>query len=105
MASGITFEDGSIITRDRAVMGGLPVREVEQDFVDKTPAPPFRRIIAFDDRMPRGMEMFGRVFVGGIIAAADMAATAADPQMQPHAAALQAFLAAERARRDLADAS
>jgi hypothetical protein len=33
------------------------------------------------------------VFVGGIVAAADMAARAADPQMQPFAAALQAFLA------------
>jgi hypothetical protein len=33
-----------------------------------------------------------------------MAATAADPQMQPPATAFQAFLAAERARRDGLDA-
>jgi len=43
------------------------------------------------------MEMRGRVLVRGIVAAADMAAGAADPQMQPLTAAFQAFLAAERA--------
>src|SRR6478672_2539115 len=51
-----------------------------------------------------GMEMFCRVLVGRIVAAADVTAGAADPQMQPYAAALQAFLATERARRDVADA-
>jgi hypothetical protein len=54
--------------------------------------------------MPGGVEMFGGVFVGRIVTATDMTAGAADPQMQPHAAALQAFLATERARRDIADA-
>jgi hypothetical protein len=54
--------------------------------------------------MPGGVEMFGRVLVGGIVAAADMAAGPAEAQMQPLAAALQAFLAAERTRRDIADA-
>jgi hypothetical protein len=42
--------------------------------------------------------------VGGIVAAADMAAGAADAQMQPSTAALQTFLAAERARYDGLDA-
>src|ERR1700744_221800 len=82
-----------------------PVRQVEQDFVDITPAPAFRRIIALDDRMLACMKMLGCVLVGRIVAAADVAAGAADPQMQPLAAGLQAFLAAERARRDLSDAS
>ena len=50
------------------------------------------------------MKMRGRVLVGRIVTAADMAAAAADPQMQPSAAALQAFLAAERAGRDVLDA-
>src|SRR3954452_17658817 len=54
--------------------------------------------------MLRGVEMRGRVLVWRIVTAADMAAGAADPQMQPYAADLQAFLAAERARRDVADA-
>src|ERR1700680_5144642 len=86
-------------------MGGLAVRQVEQHFIDIAPAPALRRIVALDDRMLGGVEMFGGVLVGGIVAAADMAASAADPQMQPYAAALQAFLATERARRDVADAT
>src|SRR5260370_785396 len=54
--------------------------------------------------MLRGMKVFCRVLVGRIIATADVTAAAADPQMQPYAAALQAFLATERARRDVAGA-
>src|SRR5438132_12147465 len=54
--------------------------------------------------MLSGVEMFCRVLVGRIVAAADVTAGAADPQMQPYAAALQTFLATERARRDVADA-
>src|SRR3954454_14907515 len=45
------------------------------------------------------MEMRGGMLVRRIVAAADMAAGAADPQMQPLASAFQAFLATERARR------
>src|ERR1700690_1704659 len=93
----------SIIARDRTVMRGFPVREIEQDFVDIAPAPSFRRIITLDDRVAGSVEMLGRVFVGRIVAAADMAAAAADAQMQPYTAALQALLAAERARRDALD--
>src|SRR5216684_4502275 len=54
--------------------------------------------------MSRSVEMLCRVLVGGIVAAADVTAAAADPQMQPLTAALQAFLATKRARRDAADA-
>jgi hypothetical protein len=54
--------------------------------------------------MPGGVEMLGRVLVGRIVTTSDMTAAAADPQMQPHTAAPQAFLAAERAWRDAADA-
>jgi hypothetical protein len=43
--------------------------------------------------------MRGGMLVRRIVAAADMAAGAADPQMQPLASAFQAFLATERARR------
>ena len=48
--------------------------------------------------------MLGRMLVRGIVATADVTAAAADPQMQPLAAALEAFLATKRARRDIADA-
>src|SRR3977135_1289220 len=94
----------SVVARDRTVMRRLSVRQIEQHFIDITPAPSFRRIIALDDRMFGGVKMPGRVFVGRIVTAADVTAGAADPQMQPHAAALQTFLATERARRDAADA-
>src|SRR6266567_187587 len=94
----------SVVARDWTVMRRLSVRKIEQDFIDIAPAPAFRRIVALDDRMLGGVEVLGGMLVGGIVAAADMTATAADPQMQPLAAALEAFLATKRARRDVADA-
>src|SRR6266850_2142816 len=94
----------SVVARDRTVVRRFPVRQIEQNFVDIAPAPAFRRIIAFDDRMRRGAEVRGRVLIGGIVTAADVTAAAADPQMQPLAAAFEAFLATKRARRDIADA-
>src|SRR5712671_4844860 len=94
----------SVVARDRTVMRRLSVRKIEQDFIDITPAPTFRRIVALDDWMLGGVEVLGGMLVGGIVATADVTATAADPQMQPLAAALEAFLATKRARRDIADA-
>src|SRR5882724_7909451 len=85
-------------------MRRLSVRKIEQHFIDIAPAPTFGRIVALDDGMLGGVEVLGRVLVGGIVAAADVTAAAADPEMQPHAAALEAFLATKRARRDIADA-
>src|SRR5258708_19539749 len=94
----------SVVARDRTVMRRLSVRKIEQQFIDIAPAPTFRRIVALDDGMPGGVEVLGRVLVGGIVAAADVTAAAADPQMQPLAATFEAFLATQRARRDIADA-
>src|SRR5437868_6836349 len=85
-------------------MRRLALREIEQHLVDIAPAPAFRRIVAFDHGMAGGMEMRGRVLVRGIVAAADMAAGAADAQVQPAAAGFQALLASERARRHVLDA-
>ena len=93
-----------VIARDRTIVWRHAVRQVEQHFVHIAPAPTFGRIVAFDDRMGAGMKMLGRVPVGRIVAAADMTAGPADSQMQPHGADFQAFLAAQRARRDVADA-
>src|SRR5882762_4800650 len=73
----------SVIARDRAVVRRLALRQVEHDFVEVAPAPSLRRIVALDDGMAGGMEMFGRVLVGRVVAAADVAAGPADPQMQP----------------------
>jgi hypothetical protein len=94
----------SKIPRDRTAMWRFSVRQIKQYFIDITPAPSFRRIIALDDRVSGQVEMLGRVFVGRIVAAPDMAASSADAQMQPYTAALQALLATERARHDVADA-
>src|SRR5260370_39070840 len=46
-----------------------------------------------------GVKMLGRVLVGGIVEAADVAEGPADQQMEPLAGASQTFLATERARR------
>src|SRR5206468_214581 len=87
-----------IMARYRTVMRRLAVRQVEQHFVDIAPAPAFRWIVALDHGMAGGMKVRGRMLVRRIVAAADMAAGAADPQMQPLASAFQALLAPERAR-------
>ena len=55
-------------------MWGGAIAEVEHDLVDVTPAPAFRRIIAFDDRMARLVKMLCGVAVRRIVATADMAA-------------------------------
>src|SRR5258705_5536129 len=93
-----SLKEESVVARYRSVVWSFSVRQIEQHFVDIAPAPAFRRIVAFDHGMAGGMEMRGGVLVWRIVAAADMAAAAADPQMQPLASALQALLAAERAR-------
>src|SRR3954453_14066518 len=98
--SSFFVERGSVVARYRSVVWSFSVRQVEQHFVDIAPAPAFRRIVAFDHRMGGGMEMRGRMLVRRIVAAADMAAGTADPQMQPLAAAFQALLATERAWGD-----
>src|SRR6187402_1631490 len=84
-------------------MRGRPVRQIEHDLVDVAPAPPFRRIIGLDDRMPRRMKVLRRVPVRRLVATTDMATGPADPEVQPGGIQLQAFLAARRARNDVAD--
>src|SRR5260370_18823960 len=92
-----------VVARDRTVMRRLSVRKIEQHFIDIAPAPAFRRIVALDDRMLGGVEVLGRVLVGGIVATADVTAAAADPQMQPLAAALEAFLPTKPTQREIAE--
>jgi hypothetical protein len=101
--SSFFVEEESVVARDRSVVWSLLIGEIEHRLVDITPPPTLGRIITLDYGMPGGMEMRGRVLVGGIVAAADVAASTANPQVQPLAAALQAFLAAERARCDGSD--
>ena len=81
----------------------LSARKIEHYFVDITPAPPFRWIKGFDDRVPGRVKMFCCVPIWRLVAATDMATGAADPQMQPGIARFQAFFAPWRARNNVAD--
>lgn len=67
-----------------------PVRKIEIHFIDVAPAPPFRRIIAFDDRVLGHVKMLGRVPIWRLVAAANMPTAAADTQRQPRGAQFQA---------------
>src|SRR6478672_8601559 len=90
-------------TRDRPQLRRDVLAEIEEDFVDIAPAPALRRVVALDDRMAGGVIMGGCVPVGALVAAADMPATAAQAQVNPPVAGLQAVLAPARAGRHLAD--
>src|SRR6187402_1692234 len=94
-SSGLSEPD---IARDGAVLRRGAVAEIERHLVQVAPAPAFRRVVAFDDRVAGGVEMLGGMLVRGTVAAADMAAGPAEPQMYPARAGFQAFLASERAR-------
>jgi hypothetical protein len=84
--------------RDRPVLGCGSIRKVKKSFVDVAPTPLFGRIVAFDDRVRSGAKMLGGMPVGRVIATADMTAGPADTQVNPGRTALQALLAALRAR-------
>ncbi len=88
---------------DRAVVGRRTVGEVEHNLVDVAPAPAFRRIVALDDRVARGVEVRPCVPIGRIVAATNVTASPAEAQVNPRGAGSQAFLAAEGARRYVAD--
>lgn len=83
-------------------MGRLSI-QFHKDLIDIAPPPPFRRIIAFDDGVPRRVKMLGRVPVGRVVAAADVTTRPAQTQMHPGRPKLQTFLATERAGDDIAD--
>jgi hypothetical protein len=93
----------SVISGNRTQMRRRPFRKIEHHFIDVTPAPPFRRIIGLDDRVSGRVKMFCCVPVWRLIAATDMATSAADPQMQPGVTRFQAFLTPRRARNNVAD--
>ena len=64
--SGAFLKDvssSSDIAGNGAVMWGHPAGEIEHELVDIAPTPTLRRIVAFDDRMMRGMKMLRRVTV------------------------------------------
>jgi hypothetical protein len=62
--------------------------------IHETPHPTFARLDGLHDGMFGGMEMFRGVLVLGGVAAAHVAAFAAETQVNPAVAHLQAFFAA-----------
>jgi len=58
---------GSAPALDRAGLGGR--LELDHHLVDIAPAPAFRRIIAFDDRMLAAVKMLGGVLAARLVAA------------------------------------
>src|ERR1700755_1426151 len=93
----------SVVTRNGPDLCRGVTTQIEHHLVDITPAPAFRRAIAFDDRMLGVVEVLGGVLAAGLVTAADMAAGAADPQVKPSPAQAQAFLAALAAGGDFPD--
>lgn len=83
----------SVIAGYRPDLFGL-IREINHDLVDIAPSPPFRRIIAFHYRMLGLVKVLGCVLADRLIAAADVAAFAAETQMEPLLTNRKAFFAA-----------
>jgi hypothetical protein len=71
--------------------------------VNVAPAPFLARLERLDDGMPARAEVFRRVLVPRAVAAADVTAREAQPQVNPSVARLQTFLTALRARRHFAN--
>ena len=70
-----------------------PVREIKEYFVDKTPTPTLRWVVALDDGMSSGMKMLGSVPARGLVATPHVTAGSANPQVNPLLVNLEAFLA------------
>src|SRR5690348_1642326 len=66
----------------------------QEDFVHVAPAPVFARFERLDDGVVRGVKVLGGVLVLRTVAAADVPAAEAEPQVHPGVAHLKAFLAA-----------
>jgi len=71
----------------------LRLRLFNLHLIHKTPHPVLARFDGLHDGMFCGVKMFRCVLVFGRIAASDMAALAAKPQVNPTIAHLQAFFA------------
>ena len=80
--------------RGRDLRVALDLGQAQGDFVDEAPGPVFAWLQRADEGVAAVVEMGGRMACGGIVAAADVAALEADPQMQPLAPFGQAVLAA-----------
>jgi hypothetical protein len=86
-----------------SVISALATR-LHRDLIDEAPEPIFTRLERLHDRVRGGVEVLRRVLVLRGIATTDVAANAAEPQMDPGIANLQAFFASfRRAWRNVAN--
>jgi len=75
-------------------------RKGDFNIIDIAPAPAFWRVVTLDDRTTGRFKMSTGVTMGRLIAATDVPAIAAEPQMHPTRSDPQAFLTTKRARGD-----
>src|SRR5207244_11563628 len=80
--------------RGREARHAAKAVEAERDLVEIAPAPVLARLERANNRMRCSVVVSGCVTVGRVIAAADVTAGEADPQVQPLAAVAEALLAA-----------
>src|SRR4051812_49600999 len=93
------FTSGSWVRTASKVASGLfalILHGIELDLIDVAPAPILPRLGGFHDGMSSRVEVFRRVLVLGGIAATDVAARQAEPEMHPLVPGCQALLAAFR---------
>jgi hypothetical protein len=93
---GASFSDEA---GDRAVVRRLAWK-IDLDVINVAPTPTLRRVVALDNRMTARFKVPTGVSMGRLIAATDMPAAAAEPQVYPRRSDPQALLATERARGD-----
>jgi hypothetical protein len=92
---------------ERAGVNSRPPRSVrssvsaQEHFVHVTPRPIFARLKRSNDRMGGGVKMFRGVAIRRRVAATDMSAGKAKPQVDPGRTDLQTILAPVRARDDV----
>jgi hypothetical protein len=79
------------------------IREIKEYFIDKTPTPALRWVVAFNDGVLSGMKMLGGVPPRRLVATPHVSAGSAYPQMNPMLVNFEAFLTAQSARRDRND--
>jgi len=82
---------------------GLGILELKEELVRVAPEPSFFGLEGADDRVSCSLVVLGGVAVLGVVAAAEMAACRAHPQMHPPIAHLQALHASVARGRDILD--
>src|SRR5205085_496972 len=89
--SGVRWMRRTVVTRRG--LTGKEAETVDHHVVDVAIRPILFGLERLDRRVLRPLEMLGRMVIRGRVAAADVSAGHAEPQVDPFAAGFQAFLA------------